>query len=605
METNENSIQSVHLSTADSRNSSRRSFLNKKHDPIKLSPSFWKEGQSKLTTVGYFAVVSLLLYLCLYVTGLATPVVSIILSLGVFLQFLAFSSFGLFFGTVGWLVLFYPLAIGIVVAALYNWLNTFTQADTIEIHENGISVGWGRRSMFSVNWNDIGSVFLFCPHHTMLPRKWLVGFGTQGSRPVTIKLPVFGNKGMVLLETLKNKVPWMAIDPALIELWEPAIADSHTELWLKSLSNAPKGSELMPLFPGEKLRDGKYTIINRLGVGGQGTAYLAAMKQANSQTEEVSQGYLTLEERFLHLEQGGDVTGSGPAVTAEDDINNIPTDGVSESEQAKEHGAENELTSNFETHETGNDRAHSIADPEEPPPVKIVTDTNSVVIKETIFPVYVDPRIRTEAEDRFKLEVELLNRLRHPQIVSLNEAFIEGPRGYLVLEYIEGDSLRKVVRKDGALPESEVLDLAIQMADILQYLHTLKPAVIHRDFTPDNLMLGNECRVKLIDFNVAREVESTRTATVVGKHAYLPPEQFRGDACTQSDIYAFGATLFFLLVGEDPEPISQSFPAEANSAVSPGMNQIVAKCTDTELTTRYPFAEDIGADLRALLELKS
>src|SRR5581483_5192636 len=100
-----------------------------------------------------------------------------------------------------------------------------------------------------------------------------------------------------------------------------------------------------------------------------------------------------------------------------------------------------------------------------------------------------------------------------------------------------------------------------QMCEILAYLHGLEPPVVHRDFTPDNLMITDDGTLKLLDFNVAMSADNAATSsTAVGKHAYMAPEQFRGLPEPKSDIYSLGATLHFLLTGRDPEPISVSHP---------------------------------------------
>jgi serine/threonine-protein kinase len=124
--------------------------------------------------------------------------------------------------------------------------------------------------------------------------------------------------------------------------------------------------------------------------------------------------------------------------------------------------------------------------------------------------------------------------------------------------------------------------------------------VVHRDFTPDNLILQRDGTLKLIDFNVAQQVEATVTGTVVGKHAYLPPEQFRGMPASQSDIYACGATLHFLLTGSDPEPISVSHPAKQVANLSNGIDHIVAHATQLDCDQRYDTVELMAKDLEDL-----
>ncbi|MDX1985533.1 MAG: serine/threonine-protein kinase [Candidatus Obscuribacter sp.] len=183
-------------------------------------------------------------------------------------------------------------------------------------------------------------------------------------------------------------------------------------------------------------------------------------------------------------------------------------------------------------------------------------DGRHVVLKEFVLPIYVDIQARKKALERFENEARLLSKLDHPQVVKLQHFFVEDHRAYLVLEHIDGKNLRQLVSERGAFSQTEAQDLALKMCEILKYLHGLTPPLVHRDFTPDNLILDNQGNLKLIDFNVAQEMQEATTGTVVGKQSYLPPEQFRGQACPASDLYAMGATIFFILTGKEPTPIS-------------------------------------------------
>lgn len=223
-----------------------------------------------------------------------------------------------------------------------------------------------------------------------------------------------------------------------------------------------------------------------------------------------------------------------------------------------------------------------------------------IVLKEFVLP-QASERVRERALEHIEREAHLLAGLCHPQIVSVYDFFIEDERAYLVLEKIEGTSLREMVEQNGFVDEQKLIHLALQMCDILSYLHKLTPPVIHRDFTPENLILERSGRLKLLDFNVAQQLESNSTRTVVGKHAYVPPEQFRGKATIQSDIYALGATLSFLLTGEDPEPISSSHPRLGRAAVSEQLDAIVSQATEPATDHRYPDSDALS---RALLALK-
>ncbi len=223
-----------------------------------------------------------------------------------------------------------------------------------------------------------------------------------------------------------------------------------------------------------------------------------------------------------------------------------------------------------------------------------------VVLKEFILPVFVDVNIRRQSLESFEKEARMLRQLDHDRIVKLIDFFVEDHRGYLVLEHIDGKSLREMVLQSGPFEESKVKELAIQMCEMQKYLHGLTPPVVHRDFTPDNLILRKDGTLKLVDFNVAQQKETTSTGTVVGKHAYLPPEQFRGKPSTQSDIYSMGASLFFLLTAEEPEPINVQHPRRIKDEVSESMDRIVARATEIELRNRYASASDLEQDLMNL-----
>ncbi len=224
-----------------------------------------------------------------------------------------------------------------------------------------------------------------------------------------------------------------------------------------------------------------------------------------------------------------------------------------------------------------------------------------VVLKEFLLPVFVDVNIRRKALATFEQEARLLKELSHPQVVKLQDYFVEDHRAYLVLEHIDGPSLSDKVKQHGSLGEAEVRKLAEQMCSILEYLSTREPAVVHRDFTPDNLILTREGTLKLIDFNVAHQESSDgTTGTVVGKTPYMAPEQFRGTPCPQSDLYSMGATLYFLIVGEDPVPISCSDPIGMGAHISAELSSLVQKLTKPELSERLAGI----AAVRKVLEIE-
>ncbi len=224
-----------------------------------------------------------------------------------------------------------------------------------------------------------------------------------------------------------------------------------------------------------------------------------------------------------------------------------------------------------------------------------------VVLKEYILPIYVEAKVKRKSLENFENEARMLQQLNSPFIVKLLGFFVEDHRGYLVLERIDGINLHDKVVQNGPLSESEVIHYGILLSEALEHLHSQNPPIVHRDLTPDNMILNEENSVKIIDFMVAQQNDDSATGTVVGKHAYLPPEQFRGKATTQSDIYALGCSLFYMLTGTEPEPLSTSHPIVFNDTISGALDTIVARATELECEDRYASASELKAALKALL----
>jgi len=219
-----------------------------------------------------------------------------------------------------------------------------------------------------------------------------------------------------------------------------------------------------------------------------------------------------------------------------------------------------------------------------------------VVVKEAVVPLTASPQAREKALELFDREGRLMAGLDYPSICKVLDHFVEEDRHYMVLEHIPGQDLRQLVIQHGVQTELKVAEWACEIAEMLNYLHGRNPPIIHRDLTPDNLVLNERQNLVLIDFGVANEFLGTATGTLVGKQAYIPPEQFRGKPSPQSDIYALGATLYFLLVGRDPEPLSRlSLP----EGIAPLLKPILERCTEQRLEERYASAEAVADDVRA------
>ncbi|HNB24335.1 MAG TPA: serine/threonine-protein kinase [Candidatus Melainabacteria bacterium] len=221
-----------------------------------------------------------------------------------------------------------------------------------------------------------------------------------------------------------------------------------------------------------------------------------------------------------------------------------------------------------------------------------------VVIKEFILPN--NDRGLQKATDALVKEVAILRRISHPRIVRLYDFFIEDMRGYFAIEFIDGLTLRQLVEDSGPLDDASAANVAIAVCDALTYLHELNPAIIHGDVTPDNVMVEKDGNVKIMDFDASQELTRNKTNTVVGKHAYMSPEQFKGLLVSETDIYALGCTLHFMLTGVDPEPISESHPAALRSTVGPAMNRIVADATKLKREERLADLKQMRAELERI-----
>lgn len=207
-------------------------------------------------------------------------------------------------------------------------------------------------------------------------------------------------------------------------------------------------------------------------------------------------------------------------------------------------------------------------------------DGTRVVVKEMRVSTANEPGGSNRLHDIFSKEAKILSKLDHPNIVHVLDHFVEDGRDYLVLEYVHGYTLRQHVQMHGPFSEEEAIIVAKKMAEITQYIHDFDPPILHKDLTPDNIILKEPDReVMLVDFGAANEYVADVTGTLVGKQCYIPPEQFRGKAVPASDMYALAASLFFILTGKDPEPISPSKPKDLVDTINDELNQLIYDST--------------------------
>ena len=193
-------------------------------------------------------------------------------------------------------------------------------------------------------------------------------------------------------------------------------------------------------------------------------------------------------------------------------------------------------------------------------------------------------------------ETDLLKRLRHPNLPSIADVIDHDGNFLIVMDYIEGNTLEKLISENGAQTQEDVVGWALQLCSVLEYLHSRPVPIIYRDMKPSNIMLRSDGSVVLIDFGTAREFKECSVADTVclGTQGYAAPEQFggRGQTDARTDIYCLGATMYHLLTGHNPsKPPYEMYPiTKWNNRLSSGLEQIILKCTQKNPDERFQDA---------------
>jgi eukaryotic-like serine/threonine-protein kinase len=219
---------------------------------------------------------------------------------------------------------------------------------------------------------------------------------------------------------------------------------------------------------------------------------------------------------------------------------------------------------------------------------------------------------------RFRREAQNAAALNHPSIVAVYDTgeaeTPTGPLPYIVMEYVEGVTLRDIVHTDGPLPPRRAIEIIADACQALNFSH--QNGIIHRDVKPANIMISNTNAVKVMDFGIARAIADsgnsvTQTAAVIGTAQYLSPEQARGDTVdARSDVYSLGCVLYEILTGEPPftgdSPVAVAYqhvredpipPSRRYEGISPDLDAVVLKALAKNPDNRYQTAAEMRTDL--------
>ncbi|MDN5363642.1 MAG: eukaryotic-like serine/threonine-protein kinase [Eubacteriales bacterium] len=221
-----------------------------------------------------------------------------------------------------------------------------------------------------------------------------------------------------------------------------------------------------------------------------------------------------------------------------------------------------------------------------------------------------------EFVNRFRREAQAVAKLSHPNIVSVYDVGEDNGIYYIVMEYVEGKTLKEVIREEGPLSPQRAVAIAEQICLALEHAH--ENGIVHRDIKPHNILISRDGRVKVTDFGIARAVSSatvTQAGTVLGSVHYFSPEQARGEVTgTYSDLYSLGVVMYEMVTGRVPfdgeTPVAIALkhiqeqpvpPSALNPQVTPELEKVILRAMDKNLDRRYRSAREMLADLKTVL----
>ncbi len=230
-------------------------------------------------------------------------------------------------------------------------------------------------------------------------------------------------------------------------------------------------------------------------------------------------------------------------------------------------------------------------------------NNRSVAIKEMSRAGLTPSRVQ-EAEDAFERESRLLADLVHPNLPRIYDYFTEEERSYLVMDFIEGETIEEYLERKGGGPVAleQALDWGMQLCDVLNHLHTHQPPIIFRDLKPSNVMISSS-HIYLIDFGIARIFKPGQSHDTIafGSPGFAAPEQYgKAQSTPRSDIYSLGALLHCLLTGIDPseQPFFFRPPSELNRAVPPELDELLMRMLGMKVENRPASAQEVAKTLR-------
>jgi eukaryotic-like serine/threonine-protein kinase len=221
---------------------------------------------------------------------------------------------------------------------------------------------------------------------------------------------------------------------------------------------------------------------------------------------------------------------------------------------------------------------------------------------------HIEEEQQEKAINDFKRESMILSTLDHASIPTIYDYFYDADEGrfYLVMKYISGGDLSSRIRSapESRIDEKSVVQWAIQITDVLDYLHNQPSTIVYRDLKPSNIMIdGNSGRIMLIDFGIARSIsqKEEKGVTAVGTMGYAPPELFSGNVEPRSDVYSLGSTMFHLLTGADPQsnPLlifdfqKNPRPRQINSQLSDQIERIIMRAVEYSADARFTSAGEM------------